>query len=189
MTNSTIGNARACGLVLLLLLVPAWIGTPAAQQGAADDWCREDGWDGDRERFCEVRQLTVAPTAGVLSVEGTNGGISVEGQARGDVHVLAKVTATADTMARARQIASAVRVEGSLERIQADGPQGLQNGDGWSVSFRLAVPRGLNLSLQTTNGGITMQDLDSKVEFRTTNGGVRLRRMDGDVRGQTTNGG
>jgi hypothetical protein len=184
------GTPRANRLIAFaLLLVAAAAATPAARQNAADDWCREDGRDGDRERVCEVRQFTVAPTAGVLSVLGTNGGIAVEGQARGDVHVLAKVTATADTLARARQIAGAVRVEATLDRVQADGPRNLEDGGGWSVSYRLAVPRGLNLSLQTTNGGITIQDLDSKVEFRTTNGGVRLKRLDGDVRGQTTNGG
>jgi DUF4097 and DUF4098 domain-containing protein YvlB len=188
MTSAAMGNTRAWRITLLaLLLATGGMVTPMAGQDA-QDWCREDGRDGDREQVCEVRQFTLAPTAGVLSVEGTNGGIEVAGQARGDVLVLAKVTARADTLARARQIAGAVKVDASLDRVSADGPR-TEDGDGWSVSYRLAVPRALNLSLKTTNGGIVIQDVDSKVEFRTVNGGVKLRRLDGDVRGQTTNGG
>lgn len=160
----------------------------AAQQSSPDDWCSQERSNSDRETVCEVRQFTVPATAGVLGVTGTNGGISVEGQSRGDVHVLAKVTAQADTQARAREIASAVRVNASLDRVDSDGPRNLRD-EGWSVSYRLAVPRALNLSLQTTNGGIRIEDIESKVEFRTTNGGVKLARVDGDVRGGTTNGG
>ncbi len=183
-------NARAgCLMLCALLLAPAGAVVPAAQQTSGEDWCRENSWGDGRQGVCEVRQFTVAATSGELAVEGTNGGISVEGEARSDVHVLAKVTATAESQGRAREIASAVRINASLERVDAEGPRGLQNREGWSVSYRLAVPRALNLSLRTTNGGIRVQDVESKVAFRTTNGGVKLMRVDGDVRGRTTNGG
>jgi hypothetical protein len=172
--------------VAALLLLPMAGSVPSAQQGG-DDWCREDRGNRNRQ-FCEVRQFTVAATAGTLSVEGTNGGIAIEGQSRGDVYVLAKVTANSDTPGRAQEIARAVSITATLERIEADGPRNL-NREGWSVSYRLAVPRALNLSLRTTNGGISIQDVDSKVEFFTTNGGVKLARVDGDFRGRTTNGG
>jgi Toastrack DUF4097 len=180
-------NARATALLVTVLLAPTAI--PAAQQNTGDDWCREERGDADRARVCEVRQFTVAATAGVLTVEGTNGGISVEGQARGDVQILAKITANADTPARAREIVKAISINPTLERVEAVGPRGLEGNEGWAVSYRLAVPRALNMSLKTTNGGITIQDLDSNVEFNTTNGGVKLRRIDGNVRGRTTNGG
>jgi DUF4097 and DUF4098 domain-containing protein YvlB len=75
-----------------------------------------------------------------------------------------------------------------LDRIDATGPRGM-NREGWSVSYRLAVPRALNLSLRTTNGGISVQDVESKLDVVTTNGGVKLLRVDGNVRGRTTNGG
>lgn len=174
-------------IVTALLLMPAATMTPAAQQRQDDDWCREDR--GNREgQYCEVRTYTVAATAGTLSVEGTNGGIAVEGQARGDVYVLAKVTANASSQARAQEIAKSVVVNAALDRIDASGPRG-GNREGWAVSYRLAVPRALNLSLRTTNGGISVQDVEAKVDFTTTNGGVKLMRVDGSVRGRTTNGG
>ena len=190
MTSPVTKNARARGLLLCaLMLVPVGSAVPAAEQRAGGDWCRDEGRNNDRETFCEVREFTVPATAGVLTVQGTNGGISVEGQSRGDVQILAKVTATADSMARARQIASAIHLSPTLDRVEAEGPRGFENREGWSVSYRVMVPRALNVSLKTTNGGISIQDVDSKVEFATTNGGVKLVRVEGDIRGRTTNGG
>jgi DUF4097 and DUF4098 domain-containing protein YvlB len=178
-------NRVALGAIILGLSVAAGA---AGRQSSPDDWCNQERSNSDRATFCEVRQFTVPATAGVLAVTGTNGGITVAGEARGDVQVLAKVTTHADTEARAREIASAVRVNASLDRVDSDGPRNLQD-EGWSVSYRLAVPRALNLSLRTTNGGIRIEDVESRVEFQTTNGGVKLARVDGDFRGGTTNGG
>ena len=185
--HGTVGTTRALGFALALtLLAPAAGAITTAQQ--TDDWCREDNWGRDRAGVCDVRQFTVAATSGVLSVSGTNGGVRVEGQARGDVLILAKVVATASTEARAREIANSIQLNPTLERIRAEGPR-TQNREGWSVSYRIAVPRALNVSVETSNGGIVIQDLDSKVDFRTSNGGVKLIGLAGEVRGRTSNGG
>ena len=191
MKLSRVKSVQACGVWgCVLMIVAAAPAVRGAQQSpAADEWCRDDRSRSDRPSVCEVRQFTVAATSGVLTVAGTNGGISVEGQARNDVSILARVTATGETQARAREIASSIRLQPTFDRIEAEGPRGLQNGEGWSVSYRLAVPRAVNLSLRTTNGGISIQDVESTVEFRTTNGGVKLVALGGDVRGRTTNGG
>jgi len=170
------------------LALAALLAAPVAAQQAGDDWCRNENRDNDRAVACVVREFKVAATAGTLAVSGTNGGISVEGEVRGDVRILAKLVATADSDARAREILAAIRLDPTLEQVEATGPR-TQNYEGWSVSYRLSVPRALNLSLRTTNGGITIHDIDSKVEFRTTNGGVKLSSVNGDVKGQTTNGG
>src|SRR5215207_691611 len=177
--------AAACAVVLL---VPAGSTRVMAQQGN-DDWCSQDRWGRDRAGVCEIREFTVAATGGTLEVSGTNGGISVEGESRGDVRILAKVVATAETQQRAKMIADAVQLAPTLDRVQADGPRNLQNREGWSVSYRISVPRALNLSLRTSNGGITVREVESKVTFRTSNGGVKLIGLSGDVRGQTSNGG
>ena len=163
-------------------------GVRVRAQQPGDDWCREERGGRDRASFCEVREFTVAATAGTLGVSGTNGGISVQGESRGDVHILAKITATAETEQQARAIAGAVQLKPTLDRVQAEGPR-TQNREGWSVSYRISVPRALNLSLDTTNGGIVVRDVESKIDFRTTNGGVKLSGLSGDVHGQTTNGG
>ena len=130
------------------------------------------------------------PTSGALSVDASpNGGIQVEGSGRSDVHVRAKVTATAETQERARQIAEGVRVQPSGDRLEAVGPDNLGRREGWSVSYELAVPMQMALNLKTVNGGIGIKEVEGQIEFTTTNGGVKLANIGGDVRGRTTNGG
>lgn len=189
MNRFVIDGARlgTAAMMAAVLSLPA--GSAHAQPQGPNDWCRGERGGYDRASTCDVREFTVAATGGTLAVEGTNGGISVEGEARSDVRILAKVVATARSDQRARQIAAAVRLAPTLDRVHADGPGNLQNGEGWSVSYRLSVPRGLNLALHTTNGGISIRDVESSVQFRTTNGGVKLAGIGGDVKGQTTNGG
>jgi hypothetical protein len=177
--------ALACATILLTGAGPARL---SAQQNN-DDWCAQDRWGRDRAGVCQVREFTVAATSGTLDVSGTNGGITVEGESRGDVRILAKVVATAETEQRAKAIADAVELKPTLEQVHADGPRNLQNREGWSVSYRISVPRALNLSLRTSNGGITVREVESQITFRTSNGGVKLIGVSGDVRGQTSNGG
>ena len=57
------------------------------------------------------------------------------------------------------------------------------------MSYRLAVPAVSSLALRTTNGGITIRDVDGQIEFKTVNGGVKLTSLAGDVKGRTSNGG
>ena len=142
---------------VFFLMALATVSLPAApQQAASDDWCRsERNNNSDRESVCDVRQFTVV-AAGTMTVNAEpNGGIQVDGGPRGDILVQAKVVAQAETQARAKQIADAVKVTAVPDNVSADGPSGLGRREGWSVSYRLAVPTVSMLSLKTTNGGIT----------------------------------
>ena len=190
MNRFVIEQGRIGALVLsTVLAAPIAMSPLAAQQRRADDWCRnERGGNSDREEVCEVREFTVTATAGTFSVSGTNGSITVDGESRGDVRILAKVVATADTDAEARALAAAIQLKPTSEEVEAVGPR-TRNRQGWSVSYHIYVPRALNLALRTTNGGIVISEMDSKVEFKTTNGGVKLSRVNGDIKGDTTNGG
>ena len=134
-------------------------------------------------------RYVVTGGASALSVDATpNGGIQVNGSGRGDVLVRAKVVASAATKERAHEIANSVRVEATAYKVGADGPH-TENREGWSVSYRLEVPHLSSLSLQSTNGGISIDDVEGKIEFRTVNGGVKLSRLAGEVKGRTSNGG
>ena len=188
MNRFALGHGRAGALVLTALLAAPMVRAVAQRRGGDDDWCRNEQSGDDRGRACVVREFKVPATAGTLAVSGTNGGITVEGEARGDVRILAKISASAETDARARELLAAVQLNPTLDQVEATGPQ-TRNREGWSVSYRLYVPRALNMNLHTTNGGISIRDIDSKVEFKTTNGGVKLTAVNGDIKGQTTNGG
>ena len=176
MASSVITRGSAAAMLVVLAL-----GGPAAAQRRAagsSDWCSQENWGDDRQGFCEVREYSVPASGGTLTVDASpNGGISVEGSSRGDVFVQARVVATATTEAEARAIASRVQVTATAVRVDAEGPRNLERRESWSVSYRVAAPTATPLTLRTTNGGITIDAIDSRVELKTTNGGLKLTRM------------
>lgn len=180
-------NRRAL-FVIAAALAAAQLPGVAQRAQTNEDWCRSENND-RRQTFCEVREFTV-PASALLTVDAEpNGGIDVQGGSRGDVQVRARVQADAETIERARQIAQSVNVAATASHVSATGPSGLARREGWHVSYRLAVPTISALSLRSTNGGISITDVDGEVEFRTVNGGVKLANMAGDVKGRTSNGG
>ena len=185
---------KTWSVFLFALGVSATLNVGAAvtpQQGStSDDWCRDEQWGDDRQGVCEVREYTVPAAGATMTVDASpNGGIKVDGTSRGDILVRARVVATATTREEARAIVARVQVVATADHVDADGPHDMGRREGWSVSYRLSVPVRTPLSLRTTNGGIGIDNVDSRVEFQTVNGGVKLSRMAGDVEGRTSNGG
>lgn len=182
--------ARAVGAAMVALVIAGGPAEAQRRAAAGSDWCAQESWGDDRQGFCEVREYTVPASGGTMTVDASpNGGISVEGSSRSDIFVQARVVATAATEDEARAIASRVQVVATAVRVDAEGPRNLGRRESWSVSYRLATPTRTPLSLRTTNGGITIDAIDSRVEMKTTNGGLKLTRIAGDVEGHTTNGG
>jgi len=154
---------------------------------AGNAWCN-DGGNGDRASFCEVREETVSGVNPLDVDAGHNGGIRVRGWDRGDVLVRARIVGYADTDAEARRVVSAIRLVTAGGSVRADGPDTSRSGN-WSVSFEIQVPRTALLTLNTNNGGISIEDFQGTAKFRAHNGGVSLNNVSGDIRGETTNGG
>jgi DUF4097 and DUF4098 domain-containing protein YvlB len=57
------------------------------------------------------------------------------------------------------------------------------------VDVEVESPRDLPLTLTTSNGGISIEEVSGHTRFETVNGGVSLTDISGDVRGRTVNGG
>jgi hypothetical protein len=167
-----------------LAAAPRGTDAPQAQE---DEWCRESG-RGDRGWFCEVREFTLSAEDAIRVDASPNGGIAVWGSDRDDVLVRARVSARARTDDDAMEIVEAVDVDVSGTSVEADGPRTGRR-ESWSVSYRIYAPSRSDLSLESTNGGITIEDVTGDLDFRTTNGGIHLTGVGGDVRGRTTNGG
>lgn len=160
---------------------------PLAAQRGNGDWCRDGDWSRDSERVCEVREFSLS--ASQLRVDaGTNGGVDVQGESRGDVRVEARIQAHAGTLDRARALIDQVEVSVLDGRVSSDGPDTGRR-ESWSVSYRISVPHRTDLDLETHNGGISIADVDGQVRFEALNGGVHLSDLRGDVRGTTVNGG
>jgi len=150
--------------------------------------CDSGSYNGDRQRFCEVREQTI-PAVGRLTVDpGKNGGVTVKGWLRNDISIRSRVETWAGSIDEARALAGLVRVDASAGKISASGPDS-QRDSSWSVSYEVFVPQSTDLSMTSTNGGINLSDVRGRIEFDTKNGGVRLTRVAGDVSGQTLNGG
>jgi hypothetical protein len=173
-----------------LFLVAAGAVSAGAQEWrvvSADGWCDDRDGDGNRAKFCEVRETTLRPS-GPVAVDATpNGGISVTAGDEGTVRLQAKVMAVAGSDDAAREMASQVHIRTS-GTISAEGPD-MRSRDWWTVSYRLTVPARTDLDLRSHNGGITLAGVRGRTEFTTTNGGVTVKDGGGSIHGRTTNGG
>jgi DUF4097 and DUF4098 domain-containing protein YvlB len=173
----------------LIAILSAFAQHAGAQQGA-DEWlerCRDRDGDDDAVH-CEVRESTLAAARELQVDAAPNGGITVTAWDRSDIRVVARIQTRAPTAAEAREIASGIRIETAGGRVSADGPD-TRNRRGWSVSYVISAPRGIDLDLSSVNGGLSVDGIRGELDLRTTNGGIDLDDIGGTVRAHTTNGG
>ena len=151
--------------------------------------CREDSWSDRLVNNCEIREHTLALSGGTIAIDGKpNGGVSVKGWDQNQVLVRARVQAAAPTAAEAEALGRQIRIETSGAKIFASGPESKRDYQ-WNVSYEVFVPRRADVSVETTNGGIAIADVNGRIDFNAMNGGVVLKRVGGTVRGSTMNGG
>ena len=151
--------------------------------------CRDNWHNGQQASHCEIKEQNLPATGGTLSVDGRkNGGVSVKGWERNEVLVRSRIQTAGSSDAEARELAAQVKLETADSKIFASGPENRKD-SWWSVSYEVFVPHRSNLSLKTSNGGISIMDVTGQIEFSALNGGVNLTRVGGSVRGGTTNGG
>ena len=186
---------RLCVPISLLLgAAAAFAQRPTTRRAerSTEDWledCRDGGkrWRDDSERFCEVREKRV-PATKALNIDGEqNGGVSVHGWDQSDIRVVAKIQANAEEADEAKDLASRITFETDNGRIHAEGPS-TRRRQSWAVSFEVWAPRQTDLRVSTHNGGISVEDIDARLDLGAVNGGIVLRGVSGDVRGETTNG-
>ncbi len=177
---------RRSAFIFMLTIATAL--TAFADQDKASMGCRDD-WHSDRLlSHCEIKEQTLA-ASGAVSVDGRqNGGVSVKGWDRNEILVRARIQTAAPTQAEADALAQQITIETAGAKIFANGPESRRDFS-WSVSYEVLVPRRSDLSLVAHNGGISISDVQGRLEFTAVNGGVALRRVGGTVHGGTTNGG
>ena len=175
---------RGLPFVLPALLVAL---APATLRAQADDWCARAR--SDREQICEVREFTAQLRNGAFAINtGPNGSISVEEWEGRDVRILARVSAQARTEGAARDAFGAISLRVGTGSFETEGPRSLRN-ESWSVSVRVQVPSGTDLTLSTVNGSIQVAGVTGPVSGRTTNGSIAARDIRGRADLRTTNGG
>ena len=151
-----------------------------------DDWCRDNEGSRDSERACEVRPVTMAAPS-TLDVETSNGSISVTGASRRDISMQVKIQAMAPTESEAKSIVADVKIITDGGTVRAEGPR-LSGRRGWWVSYRIEAPTHQNVNLGTSNGSVTITNLDGVLRADTSNGSVHANDVSGDVKVGTSNG-
>ena len=121
---------------------------------------------------CEAPHCPVID--GQVSLSGENGGIEVIGEERRDIALEARVIVQDASREKAESIEREIKIV-TTGTIHAEGPHmwGLSHG-GWSVNYRLRVPRRVAAQLHTQNGGIELTNVDGVINADTTNGGLIL---------------
>lgn len=187
-------NSSRAGLLALALAAAASTAPAQSYPESVGRWldnCRDDasGWGGDRERHCEVRAAAVARGTTAISIDGgNNGGARIMGWDRDSIAVFALVQTHARSTGAAADIARDIRVSTTAGRVRAEvGSTG--RSEGASVSYHVYVPRRMDVTARTHNGGIAVQGVSGALDLEAHNGGLSIAGAGGDLRGRTTNGG
>ena len=177
-------------VLVATFLALASVGILAQEKAKGSLTCRDNNWYGNRlVGNCEIREQTLAPGGGPISIDGRqNGGVAVKGWDNGQILIRAQIQTGAPNAGEAEQLTRQVKIETGGNKIYASGPEN-QKDYHWSVSYEVFVPRRSDLSLETHNGGISISEVNGRIDFNALNGGVVLRKCGGSVHGTTTNGG
>lgn len=135
-----------------------------------------------------TRELQAAHQAGTaLLVNTDNGGVSVV-KASGSDHVA--ITAKLHSQDKERLEAARVVAEreaGGALRVAVEWPGGLRwNNEG--CAFEIALPDATGVTVETSNGVITLEGLSGEARLRSSNGSLSVTDHDGPVFGETSNG-
>ncbi len=121
-----------------------------------------------------------------LELNNTNGSVEITGWDRDSVDVSG--TKYASDQAALNDIKVNVSAIGNRASIVTEMPGSHWHGS-WGVRFHIRVPRKIRLErAETTNGSVTVEDLEGGGRIRSTNGRLSLARLSGDYDVQTTNG-
>jgi DUF4097 and DUF4098 domain-containing protein YvlB len=182
---------RFLGRSVLIVALVTFTGIAVFAQGKGGSLsCRENNWYNDRlVGNCEIREQTLALSGSTIAIDGKqNGGVSVKGWDQNQVLVRARVQTGAATAEEAQSLARQITIQTGGSKIFASGPESRRNYH-WDVSYEVFVPRRADLSVETQNGGISIAEVNGRIDFTALNGGVVLKKVGGAVRGSTTNGG
>jgi DUF4097 and DUF4098 domain-containing protein YvlB len=148
------------------------------------------------EETAEWRKSYPLDASGSLEISNVNGKIEVQPADGNTVQVVAIKKAKGPTPEAAKASLERIQivddVSGGRVKIETKtGPSrgGMFNHGGLQVEYRVRVPAGAEVKLETVNGGIEITGLKGRITAETTNGGVQARDVAGTLVASTTNGG
>lgn len=135
---------------------------------------------------------TYPMTGGAVEIANVNGLIDVS-EGGTAVEVRAERTAKAASDEAAKELLGRIEmkeeVSGTRVRIEAKLPPGGGIRQGLEIRYRVRVPAGVAVKMETTNGRIALNGLTGRAEAETTNGAIAGEDLAGPVKASTVNGG
>jgi hypothetical protein len=143
----------------------------------------------ERAEETETIQLP-RPPGGTLRIDNANGRTRVVGEDRGDIEILLKKAARAESVEQARRLLEEIRVVPHQDAA-GDLDLDVQIPGRWNrrgrVDMELRIPRELTVQVIAANGKVCVQGLRASVRARSSNGAVRIEDVIGDVEIITAN--
>jgi hypothetical protein len=132
----------------------------------------------------EERTLTKSEAAVLRVQPHSNGGVQVAGWDK-ETYSVTACKAAAGSGEAAERILSQVKVSIENGKVSTSGPG---DEDGWAVELLIRTPKAASLEMETTNGPISLYDVDGKLTARAKNGPISLKNFSGDAEITAVNG-
>src|SRR3954451_1442845 len=148
------------------------------------------------EETAEWRKSYPLDASGRLEISNVNGKINVQPADGNTVEVVALKKAKGPSSEAAKAALERIEIIDNaspghvkIETKMNRSGGGMFNGGSLQVEYRVKVPAGAEVKVETVNGGIEVTGLKGRVNAETTNGGVQDRDIAGALVATTTNGG
>lgn len=144
------------------------------------------------------KSFTVKP-GGTLTVDTRRGSIEVEGASGSQVEVTVIREARTTNRSKAQEMFEKFPVDFEQRGGDVFVTANYRENSAWKrfwndlgnklrVKFIIKVPEVYNVDLKTSGGGITVNDLEGRVESKTSGGSLKFDNIAGDITGRTSGG-
>ena len=132
----------------------------------------------------EEKSLPQSQTPKLSVHSAPNDGVQIQGWDKDSYSITACKLAEGPE-SKAEGVFSEIRVSIANGEVSASGPK---DSGRWSVFFLIRAPKGADVSLEATNGPLSIHDLDGTLRARATNGPISIKNLTGDADLEAING-
>ena len=176
----------AAGLIMAALAAPSAFQSRDAVKLEAADCNKLNMMFGDFQVGRASQHATAPLSVGTLEVVPPgNGGVQIEKGAGREYSITACIAAGAANRNQAQQLADAVRLNVSGNRVRVENVGAAQS---WSVHIIVEAPDGAAVNAETTNGPISVSGASGRFHLRASNGPIDVSDISGSVEARAANG-
>ena len=140
--------------------------------------------DQDAVMRSEERTLTKTEAAVLRVQPHSNGGVQVVGWDK-DTYSVTACKAAAGSAEEAERVLSQIKLSIENGKVSTSGPG---DEEAWTVELLIRSPKSASIEMETTNGPISLYDVNGKLTARAKNGPITLKNFSGDAEITAVNG-